>query len=413
MTRRDDEHHADERRLARLVSDALGDELAPTTVAEVERAEAEGLEHEGPLPEALRELRPRGAASPSPPRARVDGPPPPPVRSPDADGARSVASLESLRARRGGARLASHAVAAITGAVAAAAALALLAPSSRRGGGHEGAPGPDPTPRAPDAAALAPLVTVPGASCTDACCAGAACPSAGELSACSSGRTCVACSLTTLAESRYRLRLGAFTPTSLGRDALEHAPGGLELCARVGASELACAPAATADAPGERWTILPLVPSADELAAGFELRVRPRGLAATIASVEARIQVNPALLCKGTLLRPLPTLGRDAGAAPPDPLGTISLFLDDTYWVEVARADAVPTLRAARERFAVAPGALRVIETDRPAHERFTLALGPYDRAHAERVRWSLLEQGESARVDLGGDHVGAPLPLE
>jgi hypothetical protein len=411
MTPRPEDDENEERRLTRLVSDALGEagELIPTTSGEVQRAEAEGIEHEGPLPRALRELRPAPRADETP--------------------AKSVAFIDQERRRRGGGRVVSHAFAAALGALAAAAAV-LLAARLRTGSDPAGAPTADRWPNAPDAGPPEKRIAVAVDPCPTACCAGSACPRAKDAKSCSSGRTCIACSLEAFAGTRYRIRLGAFSPTDPGRAALESAKDGLDLCVRVASSELVCTPAFTPEEPGERWTTLPMLPSAEELAAGFELRVRPRGAPVTLAELRTPIQVNPALLCKGMLLRPLPLppkrpdgapppAGADAGAEPgsaaaaPDPLGVVSLFLDDPYFVEVARAASVATLRAARGRFDLTGGRAFVFETKKADAEHFALVLGPFDKQAAERVRWQVLEQNEHARVETGEEHVGAPLPIE
>lgn len=376
--------------LEALLVDAMvrdGD-LVPTTEAEVERAMAEGHEFEGELPEALREYRPEAGLG---------------REAESAQASRRVVSFEEARRARAGTRVITHFVAVLVGA-AAASVLLLWKPPTQPGGG---VPTSEPVKpvldaSAPDATvALAPL---PG--CGGDCCAGSACSKAkSELAQCSSGRTCVACGFDALSDSRYRVRLGAFAPLDAGREALKSASAGLELCVRVGSSAQVCTAARSGDETPGAWSELPLAVSVQDLMAGLTLDVRPVGTETVIGTWTSPVQVNPTTLCRGLFIKP--TNPKAEG------LGTVSLFLDDTSYVELARAADVATLRAERAKLELGAVPARLFETVAGPERRFALVLGPFSKPVADRVRWDLLQKGQQARVVVGDDFSGAPLPLE
>lgn len=376
-----------EGRVEELLADAFAakGDLIPTTEDEVRRAEAEGVEHEGELPESLRALGP--APAPRPPVTR--GAP--------------VISLADARKRQN--PWLTHALAAAVGA--AAAALLLLGQRQKPEPGAT-VPSSEPAPPRADAAPVQDPISLPApSSCGSACCAGERCASAkGELASCSSGRKCIACGSDELTASRYRLRLGAFAPTELGAKAVAAAgAGGLELCVRVGSSEPACVPAQAKAEGAELWSLLPLIANAQDLLSGLVLEVRPRVAGAKpIGEWKSPVQINPTVLCRGLSLK--------AKTAKDEALGVVSVFLEDAHYVELGRAASVAALVEARKRFVLADVTAKLFETKAAGEQKFSLVLGPMDKPNAERLRWAVLEQGRDARLSIGEDFVGDPKPL-
>ena len=239
-------------------------------------------------------------------------------------------------------------------------------------------------------------------SCAE-CCAGSQCSRAhGELALCPSGRQCVGCSGPALTENSFRVRLGNLVLTPLGakrRDDAHWAP--LELCARAGSSEESCVPA---EPEGEPWSKLPLVVSGPELLAGFELRARQKSSTDYLAKWSTPIAVNTEVLCRGIVAKP--QLG------PGEVLGTASVFLDETHYVESGRAPEVASLRSVPERYALGTLPAAVYETNAAKEGHFAFALGPFDKTTAEQLRARLLGAGGDAKVTLGSDFVGEPLAV-
>jgi len=384
-----DEHgksSANESELERLVADALAesDELFPSTEAEVERAEARGVEHEGPLPEALQRFS-RRAEEPAP-ESRAE-----------------VRSLDEARRARTGRSVGTHLIAVALGAAAASLLFWSRTPSPTPGAGTPSVEPPKPLldAGAPDAR----LTLAPLPSCGSDCCAGAECAAAkDDLSQCSSGRRCVPCSAKSLGDVRFRLRLGAFAPLDAGRKLLSGTQAGFTLCARVGSSPLACTEAHEAGDETDAWSELPLAVSVQDLLAGLTVEVRLSGTQQVVAQWSSPVQVNAHTLCKGLFVKP---------KTPKDEaLGTVSLFLDDTSWVELARGATVDELRAERARFELGSLPAKVFETERAGAERFALVLGPFERAAADAVRWDVVQKGGDARVVAGRDYRGRGLAL-
>lgn len=369
------------------VERALGP-FVPTTEAEVERAEADGVEHQGELPASLRELPTPGADEP-PRSARV-------------------VSLEEVRAGRQGAAprrgvsWASHGAAALAGALAAAAVLTLTV---RRPIPSAGPAGADAAPSASESAAppAAPAkIRLSSAGlCGSDCCGGAECgKSSAELRSCPSGRTCISCSRAELTESQYRFKLGGLAPSELGKKALSSGP--LEVCVRVAASERVCAPAHSSEDAARRWIELPLVATGGDNLAGVTVELRFVGAKQRLASWSQPIPVNAAVLCKGMMI--------EARTDEDEVFGSMSLFLVDSHYVELGRAADVAGLRALSERFET-PLELKIFETKQAGERRFALAAGPFERPRAERLRWAVLDAGASAESNTGADYVGDPRP--
>ena len=242
-----------------------------------------------------------------------------------------------------------------------------------------------------------------GAACAG-CCAGSQCTAASrELAACSSGRQCVACSGSALTGNSFRLRVGnlVLSPAGVKEREESHSDVPLELCARAGSSEQFCV---AAEPEGQPWSTLPLVVSASTLLSGLELRVRLRGAADYLARWTTPIAVNPEVLCRGIVARPQ----LETGAV----LGTASIFLDETHYVELARASTVATLRSTASQFEISTLPVAVYETASTQQDHFALALGPLDQEASERLRATVLSSGGDAKLTLGGDFLGKAIPL-
>jgi hypothetical protein len=199
------------------------------------------------------------------------------------------------------------------------------------------------------------------------------------------------------------LRLGAFSPLDAGRKLLSGTRAGLSLCVRVGSSPLACTEA-HAGAETDVWTELPLSVSVQDLLAGLTVQVRPMGSDVVVGQWSSPVQVNAHTLCKGLFVKP---------KTPKDvSLGTVSLFLDDTSWVELARGATVDALRIELSRYELGAIGAQVFATDKPGAEHFVLVLGPFDHSSAEAVRWDVVQKGGDARVVTGRDYQGKGLAL-
>lgn len=353
-----------------IVQRAAG-RFLPTTEAEVQRAEDEGVEFEGELPAGLAEFtpqRPKNVVSLADRRA-----------APKAD------------ARAGVAPWMTHAA---VGALCAAAAAAVVFFVRRPGPDIPGA-GRDPF--VPGGAVSGSARPAPGP--TPAIIRVDAGPACGaSLSECPSGRTCAPGSMAEIVEGRYRLRVGDFAPTELGKTALERGP--IDICARVGASEVACRPARVGET--NSLIVLPITFTGNEGLAGVTVDVRYRGAAVPLGAWSGPLGLSTKGLCNGQLVEPAQAGG--------DKLGTVSLFADDATYVEVGRAATTQEVDALRARFDT-PLELRLFETQTPGPGKFALAFGPLGTAEAERIRWAVNDGGGQAVVSLGADFVGNARP--
>ncbi len=383
--------------LEALVADAMArrGDLIPTTATEVRRAEEDGVEIEGELPERLREL------APLPPSKSA----PAPREGDTSSGALSqrVVSLDDIRRAKQPQRppWLTHGVTFALGAAAAAATLLVTRATESPTVGQEPAGGPTAT----SAASAEPAPTrleIPAVSrCQEACCAGSACAEAkGELRACATGRTCVACADLAGPTTAYRVRIGNLLPTKAIDPAALPA---LDVCARIAGSPWSCEPAhADASARPEGRT-LPAVALAEDFAAGVELELRPRGQKQVLGRWRDSVRIGPNVLCRGVGV---------LMASEKEDLGSLSLFLEDAHFVEIARDASAAALKDLRGRFSFADVAPSMVETTAKGAERFALVVGPLDKATAERLRWALAERGTDARPTVGADHVGAPQRL-
>lgn len=361
-------------------------ELLPTTEAEVERAETElGDDVEiGALPDQLAgDWRDAPRAT-----ARI---------SPAASRGMSVAHRPWL----------AYAGAGAIGALAASLAFLWLGRTPSRhdplisGASNEFR-------RPPTAPAVSSKVHVAAPPrCGNDCCAGSDCPSArDDLKACSSGRRCIACPGDAHVDGGYRLRVGNLALTDDGKRLRDENTwtDSLELCVRAGSSAVACAPTQPQGTTVAPWTILPDVVSPQNLLAGFELTVREHGKTDVIATWSTPVVVNADVLCRGIAAKPrLPS-----GAT----FAVVSVFLEDAYYVELARSSAVTPLTALRSHLDVTDLTPSLYETTAAADRRFALVLGPMSQSRAEDIRWQVLGAGRDAKVSLGGDFTGEAKPL-
>jgi len=341
-----------------------GDDLLPSSEAEVERAEASLPDVE--LPDGLRQYQPRA-------------------------GANNVAQLAPKP------RLAGYAVAAALGALAAAAALLWLR-----------SPGTLPVTSAgaelvrPSSSAAAPLVPLVFQSrCERECCAGSACKSAPPaLASCPSGISCVACTPDNVNGGPYRLRLGSMIPSEAGQKLLPlTAP--LELCVLGSTSETLCLPA-LGEPGGDTWRLLKAVSPLQDLLTGLTIELRKRGEARTLASWKHAVSPTPDVMCKGLAVQ------LSDGT---ETLGRLSVFVEKTHFVELGRAAAVPDLLQILRRFEVSGLEPRIYEASQAGTRRFALVLGPLDKSDAEALRWQGLERGLEANISHGLDFIGSPRP--
>lgn len=352
----------DDSRLSSATLRALreSDDLVPTTAAEVERAEA-FLAEDVPLPHGL--LRFRAPAAPKK-RAHPLG----------------------------------YVAAALAGAAAAAVVVSSFSkpapPVVMSGAGSE---------LIPSHAAAKPLPPpiVLHSSCDQTCCAGSDCktPNPG-LATCPSGIRCASCAADNVNGGAYRLRLGAVIPTEAGQKLLPlTAP--LELCVLATGREASCVPA-LGEESGAAWRQLPVTTSLPDLLSGLTLELRKRGAPSPLATWKHAVSPTAELLCKG-LAVPLSD-GTDV-------LGRLSIFVEPTHFVELARAANVPTLLEAARGLNVSGVAVSVFESSQGGANRFALGIGPLDKMQAEALRWQALSGGLNAQISLGLDYTGSAHP--
>lgn len=397
MTERDDDREdRQDEAMEALLGEAFSarGELLPTTEAEVARAERDGVEFEGELPESLRSFsrRDRMAASV---RASGDSALP-------GAGLPRVVSLDEVRARRRG-RWVGYASAGVLGAAAASVFWVWAGPGPRD---VDVFPAGDPSSTAAVSAAPSPLAIEAVRSCESPCCAGSSCARAeGPLKECSSGRTCVPCSLDHLRGSLYRLRVGSLALSPAGAERRDKERwGALELCVRVGSSDASCVAAHVGSGTDEVWSTLPTAVSAQDLVAGFELDVRRKGGTSPLATWKHAVVTNPTLLCRGLSVSPKPPGG--------EILGTLSVFFTDAHFVELARGETVPPLVDRARAISFADVSPEIYESTRQGSGRFALVVGPLDKVASERLRWKLLDANVPATVTIGGDYLGQPRPV-
>ncbi len=366
-------------------------ELLPSDEAEVAFAESQGVE-QVELPNSLEQWTPRANAN--------------------QNGGAEATDLAAYRDKRAGAGSAgraaqagwlSHGLAAVLGAAAAAALVF-----------NFGSPTPRPTSPSSEPLGVSsvrrsqPIDIRLADSCQD-CCAGSNCENAKpDLKSCSSGRSCVPCDISTIAKSHYRVRTGAVFTAEVGDRTIQQYPQGeLELCARAGASREVCLPTHLNDRDYRDLSRLPLLASGQDVGTVLALRLPWKGVSgpnATPARVRLPLKLTPTSLCRGHLVS-FRTEGDEVFA-------TMSLFFDDTHYVELGRAPALASLREMHGRLTFVGVKAQLQETRSTGGERFALTVGPLSLPLAERVRWQLLEQNLPATMTVGADYLGKPLKL-
>ncbi len=370
-------------------------ELIPTSVDEVRAAEEAGVDYEGELPGSLRE------APELSPVSRVGKTV---AEAPEQAASQRVVSLEEVRRARAARTSSPFAFAAtfLAGAAVAAGVALVVRPSGPMPVSPEQGAGPVPSASTSASSQQEDNVVIESArSCGQGCCAGSACADAkGELAACASGRSCIACDAPT-SGSAYQVRLASLVPT----DVLKEVPlESLDLCGRVLGGEWSCLPAYAAPAatPAPRTLAKPVTTA--DLAYGLEVELRPRGTKTVLGRWRDSVRLGPTVLCRG--------LGALVTNDKSENVGSLAVTLEDPYRVEIARAADVGALKALRARIAFADVEPFVVETTAAGDRHFALAAGPFDQVTAEKLRWMLVERSVGAKTVLGEDYTGAPLRL-
>ena len=358
-------------------------ELLPTTDAQVARAEQQGVSFEGDLPESLRSF---DASKPAESTQQHEN---------------KVVRLDDERARRSPSAWLGYVSTGVLGA--AAASLFWIWFGSRTG---EVTPLPAADPSTPSASVSAkppPIAIGPVRGCAEPCCAGSKCAGAEPpLDSCSSGRACIPCSLDSLRGSLYRLRIGGLALSPVAQELREKASWkSLEVCIASGSAAPSCIPAHAGVDGDEVWTSLPTVISAQDLVTGLHVRVRTHATHHELASWKHPVVTNPTLLCRGLAVTPKLKGGKS--------IGSLSVFLEDTHFVELARNGQVNPLHQLGKRVEFADVTPKIFETSKIDGARFALVVGPLDKPTAEQLRWQLLEANVQAVVTVGDDHKGPP----
>jgi hypothetical protein len=237
--------------------------------------------------------------------------------------------------------------------------------------------------------------------CERECCAGTECRTASEaLRSCPSGARCIACGQDYASGGPYRLRVGAVVPSEIGQKLLPlEAP--LELCLVSPTSPPQCLPAVV-ESGADAWRLLERVTPIQDLLTGLTVELRKRGEPATLASWKHAVSPTPEVMCKGLAVQ----LGDTT-----DVLARVSVFVEQSHFVELSRAAAVPLLLAEQARFDVSGIAPHIYETSSRDGARFALVVGPVDKSEANALRWQALDHGIEAKISHGLDFLGTPRP--
>lgn len=379
MSEDDKKASLSEEQLESLLASAFREEMIPTSLEEVRRAEAEAGEVKvGEIP-AFPEERHRAKARTTS-QAEIHSP-----------GEENLRSLADARRQRQGSKPAwlQWGVAASLGAAAAALVMTVWAPQAptppiRAGGGELPLP---PEPREAEA-----IVDV-SAPCEE-CCAGVSCTS--KPLECASGRSCVSCEPSP--EDRFRLRLGDL---SWHEQLLGSSDVGAYVCVQVGRSDEECIGKAQEGQSVQTWSKTQGTYSATQLLNGVRLRLRRGKDDALLAEWTRKVSLTPDTRCRGLAVQFTEAKG--------SPVARLSAFVDDAQFIEVARAASSRELLRLREKFKD-PGSLgQIFETSAEGSEHFAFSFGPLSGAQLERVRWLLLDAGQEVQVTTGQDYQGAP----
>jgi hypothetical protein len=363
-----------EEQLERLIAQAFRDEMIPTSLEEVRRAEEQSTAR---LDVALPELPERSAS----PASRY--------------GSRD-AQVVSLDTRRVGARGNSSSqwlhwgIAAMVGAAAASVALIFARPVAPppgiQGAGDDGT-----VVTVPPRDEMKPLVI--SAPCSD-CCAGSSCDT--NRRECASGRTCVGCQPGP--QDRFRIRLGDLSWAEQFQGKGEAQP---VICIQVGQSEEECLGEIGTPPQIRTWVRTQSTYSPTQLLDSVRLQLRTQKERVLLAQWERKVSLTPDTLCKGLAVQFTETTGES--------VARVSAFVDDAQFVELERAASPRLLLLAQENLKDPERLSRIHETTADGERHFVLSLGPLAGNQLEKVRWQLLDQERKFEITTGGDYVGEP----
>lgn len=244
------------------------------------------------------------------------------------------------------------------------------------------------------------VVTITKPGCEAECCGGAECSTAEpSVATCPTERTCITCSGLDDPDTLYRLRFGDVLSLSstVPTDALDT----MDVCVKVGAAGAAtwsCEPARLPSSARPRGRFLHTASRAEDLSAGVAFELRSRDKTTSYGRWWSTIKPEAGPLCRGIRVVFRSDSKEDVGA--------LSLFLERTYYVELARRDTAAELDTIARAFAfegLAPQAIR-------ASGRNVLALGPFDKPEADRLLEQIKDKspkplGEGVRIGHGDDH--------
>ncbi len=365
-----------------LVSRALRDDMIPTTLDEVAAAEMETHDDAELPPLRLQESGPSENE---------------PQRDSGAMSPEKVTSLEEARRRRTTSPL-QLGVSALLGAAAAALLMFYLGPVERGPGvtaaGGEIARGTGATSNA-DQSPSAEL-HVP----CESCCGGTQCQA--EPVECASGRTCVSCSPGPRDE--YRLRLGhlawaapLLAPDEGSGQLVRSEPNPL-ICIVAGREEEVCL-GEDGDEP-RPWYPTPVSFTASQMQNQLIISLRRRRDRALLGVWKRQLALSSGMMCRGVVV--------ELADGENKPVASLSLFVDDAQFVEIARASTVQKLLTLRERLQGERNQAKVYEL---SSGEFALSVGPLSGGQAEKVRWQLLQGGLEAKLTTADDYAWGAMP--
>jgi len=171
---------------------------------------------------------------------------------------------------------------------------------------------------------------------------------------------------------------------------------------RIAGSPLHCTKAFATAENEEAWSLLPMTATANDLLAGVTVQLRWIGEGESMAEWSFPIQSNPTVLCNGISVK--------AKLPDGEPVGSLSMFLDDAYYVELGRSNSMRELgqRVLVHKF-VGMGP-QIYETESSGQGRFAVTVGPMSQTLAEATRWAVLARGADAKLVFGFDYRGNAL---
>lgn len=236
----------------------------------------------------------------------------------------------------------------------------------------------------------------PPPSCDETCCFGQHCRAkTRDMYICPSGRECVPCSVTGIADAKWRVRLLVDNGRTTG--------GEVTVCANADGTSRCW----TKEQLGLRWRRGLDEPSFLSVTARqltrFSVEVRHNG--EVVAAKDFRgILINERSLCSGYNGTLASEGGNELG-------GKISVFLDDDTFVLLGESSNVAELVKKLKMFRLNSVEALVVRTDRK-NEPFELVVGPVRTDIADHYRTQLLRQGVLADVVSSEHFVGEPTRL-